>query len=259
MRVSPCGMVGDTLEETLNLAKISAEVTHNHPDGIMGAKCIAAAVYMARNGASKEEIKKYSEENFYDLNFTLDEIRESYTFDVSCKGSVPQAMVAFLDSASFEDAIRNAVSIGGDSDTIASMAGAIAYVYYDVDATEQGKAYRRIVDDHTDRYMKGIIMEFDDTFLKKQRKFTDFYEAFHFLNEHPYFEEEFLSCLDVSVVKVCPETKCVEEDLSLNTMTNVWLEAGKPGYHDLELDCGGETYEEAIVELANRVYYTYGA
>ncbi len=131
MRVSPIGWLYNTLEEVLEEALHSAEVTHNHPEGIRGAQATAAAVYYARQNADKEAIKNYIEENFgYNLSSTLDDIRPAYSYDVSCQGSVPQAMIAFLESTDFEDAIRNAVSLGGDSDTQACIAGSIAEAYY---------------------------------------------------------------------------------------------------------------------------------
>lgn len=132
MRVSPVGWTAKSLAEAEELAKISAEVTHNHPYGIAGAQAVAAAIFLLKNGSSKEELRKYIESKYYDLNFTIDEIRDSYEFDVTCQGSVPQAIVAFLDADSFEDTIRNAISIGGDSDTIGAIAGSIAEAYYGV-------------------------------------------------------------------------------------------------------------------------------
>ena len=132
MRVSPCGWAGVSLENALRLSDKVTAVTHNHPEGMKGARAITAAVYLARNGAKKEEIKKHIEENYYPLNFTIHSIRPKYGFDVSCQGSVPQAIQAFLESDSFEDAIRNAISIGGDSDTIAAMAGSIAEAFYGI-------------------------------------------------------------------------------------------------------------------------------
>lgn len=132
MRVSPVAWVAKNLEEAEKLAKWSAEVTHNHPEGIKGAQAIAAAIFLARNGASKEEIKEYTEKNYYKLDFTLDQIRPSYKFDVTCRGSVPQAIQCFLEATDFEDAIRNAVSLGGDGDTQAAMAGAIAEAFYGI-------------------------------------------------------------------------------------------------------------------------------
>ncbi len=130
MRVSPCGVYAVELSEALMLAKASAEVTHDHPEGIKGAQATAAAIFLAKSTKSKEKIKAYIEDNFYSLNFTLDEIRPAYGFDESCQGTVPQAIVSFLESESFEDAIRNAVSLGGDSDTLAAITGSIAWAYY---------------------------------------------------------------------------------------------------------------------------------
>ena len=131
MRVSPVGFACSTIEDVLLQAQKSAEVTHNHPEGIKGAQAVASAVFLARTGETKNAIKKYIEAQFsYSLDEPLDSIRERYSFDVSCQGSVPQAVTAFLESAGFEDAVRKAVSIGGDSDTIACMAGAIAHAFY---------------------------------------------------------------------------------------------------------------------------------
>ena len=131
MRVSPIGWFYDTLDDVLDEAMRSAEVTHNHPEGIRGAQATAAAVFMARDGADKSRIKNYIEETFgYDLSTPLDEIRTVYQYDVSCQGSVPQAMTAFLEAADYADAVRNAVSLGGDSDTQACIAGSIAEAYY---------------------------------------------------------------------------------------------------------------------------------
>lgn len=131
MRVSPIGFAFKTLEETLSEAKKSAVVTHNHREGVKGAMAVAAAVYMARTGENKQAIKVFIEKRFgYNVSARLDDIRPNYKFDSSCKGSVPQAIIAFLESEDFEDAIRKAISIGGDSDTIACMAGGIAQAYY---------------------------------------------------------------------------------------------------------------------------------
>lgn len=131
MRVSPVGYAFDSEAEVLREAKKSAEITHNHEEGIKGAQAVAMAVFLARQGKSKPEIKGYIESAFgYDLSRRLDDIRPGYSFDVSCQGSVPEAIIAFLESMDFEDAIRNAISIGGDSDTIASIAGAIAEAFY---------------------------------------------------------------------------------------------------------------------------------
>ncbi len=131
MRVSPVAWAYDTLDDVLEAAERSAAVTHDHPQGIRGAQAIAAAVFLARQGEGKEEIRDYIESTFfYDLSETLDSIRSWYRFDVSCQGSVPQAITAFLESDDFEDAVRKGISLGGDSDTIACMAGAIAEAHY---------------------------------------------------------------------------------------------------------------------------------
>jgi ADP-ribosylglycohydrolase len=131
MRVSPVGWAYSTLEETLAEAKRSAEVTHNHPEGIKGAQATAAAVFLARTGKSKAEIKKYIVDTFaYNLDRTIDGIRPMYHFDGSCQGSVPEAIIAFLESTDYENAIRLAISIGGDSDTIGCITGGIAEAFY---------------------------------------------------------------------------------------------------------------------------------
>ena len=131
MRVSPVGFAGATLDDVLSGAQRSAEVTHDHPEGIKGAQAIAAAVFLARTGQSKEQIKNYVEKTFgYDLDKPLDEIRPKYEFQVSCQKSVPQAIRAFLESDDFEDSVRKAISLGGDSDTLACMAGGIAQAHF---------------------------------------------------------------------------------------------------------------------------------
>ena len=132
MRVSPCAWAASSMEEALKMSDTVTEVTHNHPEGVKGARAVTAAIFMARQGASILEIRDHIHETYYPLDFTLDQIRPSYEFDVSCQGSVPQAIEAFLESTSFEDTIRNAISIGGDSDTIAAIAGSIAEAYYGI-------------------------------------------------------------------------------------------------------------------------------
>ena len=131
MRVSPVGFAFNKIEEVLIEAKKSAEATHNHPEGIKGAQAVASCIYLARKGKKKKEIREYIISSFnYDLNDTLDNIRPEYTFDETCQGSVPQAIIAFLESNDYEDAVRKAISIGGDSDTIACITGGIAEAYY---------------------------------------------------------------------------------------------------------------------------------
>lgn len=131
MRVSPVGFAFDTLEETLDHAGRSAEVTHNHQHGVWGAKAVAGCVFLARTGASKDDIREFAGRRFgYDLTRSLDDIRPAYRFDVSCQGSVPEAILAFLESTSWEDAVRKGISLGGDSDTIAAIAGSVAAPFY---------------------------------------------------------------------------------------------------------------------------------
>lgn len=131
MRASGAGWICDNMTDTRKVAKMTAEVTHNHPEGIKGAEATAAAIFLARNGKTKDAIKQYIEEEFgYNLNFTCDEIRPYYQFNETCQDTVPQAIVAFLESTDFEDAIRNAISVGGDSDTLACITGSIAEAFY---------------------------------------------------------------------------------------------------------------------------------
>lgn len=157
MRVSPAGWLYPTMEETLHAAELSAEVTHNHPEGIKGAKAIAAAVYLARCGASKQQIKAYITGHIgYDLSRTLDEIRPDYRFNATCQKSVPEAVTAFLEGENYEDVIRKAITLGGDSDTIACMAGGIAEAYYGMPDHFRKEVMKRL-----DPEMKEIIADFE--------------------------------------------------------------------------------------------------
>ena len=146
MRVCPVGFAFDTVEEVLTEAEKSAAVTHNHPEGIAGAQAVALSVMMARKGAEKKEIKQEVESRFgYNLNRRLDDIRPGYGFDVTCRGSVPEALLAFCESENFEDAIRKTVSLGGDSDTLACITGGIAQAYYKTIPEEiVNKVYARL-------------------------------------------------------------------------------------------------------------------
>ncbi len=142
MRVSPCGWAAKSLDEAETLAAQSAAVTHNHPEGIRGAQATAAAIYLARTNSNKSRIKRYIENKYgYDLGKSLDEIRPTYIFNESCQDTVPQAIIAFLESKSFEDAIRNAISLGGDSDTLAAITGSIAEAAYRVRSDTITKAF----------------------------------------------------------------------------------------------------------------------
>ena len=163
MRVSPCAWCADTLEECLRLAEISAAVTHNHPEGIKGAKATAAAIFLAREGKDKESIRRYVEENFYPDAFkkTLDEIRPTYKFNETCQQTVPQALEAFYESTSFEDAIRCAVSVGGDTDTLACITGGVAEAFYGIPKEIEQSAYTFL----DDRIMKKVAA-FRNKFVK---------------------------------------------------------------------------------------------
>lgn len=132
MRVSPAGFAATSLEEVKELSKLITEVTHNHPEGIKGAEATAVAIYLAKSGSSILEIRDYINDNYYPMNFTLDDIRDTYQFNETCQETVPQALQAFFESTGFEDAIRNAISIGGDSDTVAAICGGVAEAYYGV-------------------------------------------------------------------------------------------------------------------------------
>ncbi len=157
MRVSPVGWFANSLEECEKLAKATAEVTHNHPEGVKGAVAVAGAIYLARTGNSMEQIKEYVKQ-YYTIDFTLDEIRDDYDFYEICQKSVPEALEAFFESASFEDAIRNAISIGGDSDTIAAITGSIAEAFYGADEDMKETALS---------YLDNYLLEIADDFVKK--------------------------------------------------------------------------------------------
>lgn len=132
MRVSGCGYAANSVEEAASLSKAVTEITHNHPEGLKGAEAIAVAVYLARTGSHLTEIRDYITTRYYPIDFTLDAIRDTYQFNETCQDTVPQALEAFFESTGFEDAIRNAISIGGDSDTLAAITGSVAEAYYGV-------------------------------------------------------------------------------------------------------------------------------
>ena len=163
MRVGPVGWAFDTIEEILAKAKESAECTHNHPEGIKGAQATALAIMMARHGCDKNEIRSEIEKRFeYDLQFTCEQIRPTYTWGGTCQDSVPQAIVAFLDGEDYEDSIRNAISIGGDSDTIGCITGSIAEAYFGVPADLRNSAMNYLPEE-----LQSIISEFENKFGNK--------------------------------------------------------------------------------------------
>lgn len=159
MRVNPVGYAFNTLEQVLEEAKRSAEVTHNHPEGIKGAQATGATIFLARTGSTKDEIFKFIEETFsYNMRESIDSIRQHYTFDVSCQGSVPQAIRAFIESDGYEDAIRKAISIGGDSDTIACIAGGISEAFYkEIPVDIKRQALNRL-----DKRLNNIVNQFTE-------------------------------------------------------------------------------------------------
>ena len=159
MRVSACGFAANTLEEAKKLSYSVTNVTHNHPEGIKGAEATAVAIFLARQGYSILEIRDYINEHYYKMNFTLDGIRETYQFNETCQDTVPQAIMAFLESTSFEDAIRNAISIGGDSDTLAAITGGIAEAYYGI-PTEIRKHALTFLDER----LLGVLNAFEKQF-----------------------------------------------------------------------------------------------
>jgi len=157
MRISACGWAAYSLEETKEISRKVTEITHNHPEGIEGAEAVASVIYMVgQHGQTKDDIRKYINDHYYNLEFTLDDVRQTYKFDESCQGTVPQAIECFLEANSFEDAIRNAVSLGGDSDTLAAITGSMAGVYWNIPEWMKEKA-RGYLDDRLtdilDRFM----------------------------------------------------------------------------------------------------------
>ena len=159
MRVSAAGFAASSLEEAKELSKKITGVTHNHPEGIKGAEATAVAIYMARNGSSLLEIRDYIDMNYYPMNFTLDGIRNTYKFNETCQDTVPQALMAFLESIDFEDAIRNAISIGGDSDTLAAICGGVAEAYYGVPAEIRKHALTFL-----DKQLIKLLVDFENRF-----------------------------------------------------------------------------------------------
>ena len=157
MRVSPAGWLYGTLEETREIARRTAEVTHNHPEGVKGAESVAAAIFLARTGSSKEEIRAFVSREFgYDLSRTCDEIRPGYHHVESCQKTVPEAVTAFLEGRDFEDVIRTAVSLGGDCDTLTCIAGSIAEAFYGVPEDLKRECEARLPED-----LREVLARFD--------------------------------------------------------------------------------------------------
>ena len=162
MRVSPVGFYAGSEDEVKRLSHAVTAVSHDHPEGLKGAEATAMAIFMARNGADKAAIRERIERDYYKINFTLDEIRPTYRFNETCQDSVPQALEAFFESTSFEDAIRNAISIGGDSDTLAAIAGGVAEAYYGV-PEEIAHAAEKFLDER----LRGVLNRWRE-FMKQR-------------------------------------------------------------------------------------------
>ena len=162
MRVSGVVYAANNMEQVKQLSLMVTDVTHNHPEGIKGAEATAVAAFMAKQGADMQAIKDYIDANYYPMDFTLDGIRDSYMFNETCQNTVPQALMAFFESTSYEDAIRNAISIGGDSDTLAAITGAIAECYYGIPQKlrEQGMSY-------LDERLLGVLRAFEEKYPPK--------------------------------------------------------------------------------------------
>ena len=180
MRVSAAGFAANSVIEAKTIAKKITEVTHNHPEGIKGAEATAVAIYMAKTGSSILEIRDYIDKNYYPMNFTLDGIRAKYEFNETCQGTVPQALMSFFESTDFEDAIRNAISIGGDSDTLAAICGGVAEAYYGVPAeirkhvlTFLDKQLLKIVVDFENKYPPVMEKKMRDVVVPVTRKSTE--------------------------------------------------------------------------------------
>jgi len=159
MRVSACGFIAQSEEEAKLLSKKVTEVTHNHPEGLKGAEAAVVAIFLARNGKSIEEIKNRIEKDYYSLDFTIDSVREYYQFNETCQETVPQAIRAFIESLSFEDAIRNAISIGGDSDTLAAITGGIAEAHYGIPDEIKQQALKFLKNDLYDIYNEWRLQQ----------------------------------------------------------------------------------------------------
>lgn len=201
MRVSACAYAAKTIDEAIELSRKVTEVTHNHPEGIKGAEAVTVAIFMALEGKSILEIRDYINNNYYPMNFTLDSIRDDYHFDVTSQGTVPQAIMAFLESKDFEDAIRNAISLGGDSDTLAAITGSIAEAYYGIPAE-----IRKLALTFLDKSFLAILNRFEEKFgIRLQKSQDDFVrsEKHDIVSSKPSYEsmsreEQIVHAIDIT-------------------------------------------------------------
>lgn len=157
MRISPVAYIAKSLSEVKKFSKAVTETTHNNCEGLKGAEAVACAIYLAKEGKTQAEIREFIQLNYYDISFTLDELRPTYEFDVTCQGTVPPAIVAFLEANNFEDAIRNAISLGGDADTLAAITGSIAEAYWQIPADMSRKALK-----YLDNFLLDILNRFEE-------------------------------------------------------------------------------------------------
>lgn len=208
MRVSPCGFAATSIDQAKWLSNRVTRVSHDHPEGLKGAEAVAVSVYLARTGSSKDDIRKYVQENYYDIDFTIDEIRPTYRFDVSCQGSVPVALEAFLESENFEDAIRTAVSVGGDSDTIGAITGSIAEAFYGIPESMIEKTT-----EYLDSLEMAILFDFEHVFPSKA------------LDEDGKQTRTVYDVIDDMVDRYIPEgTPFVQEDDLPGGASQVWVD-----------------------------------
>jgi type I restriction enzyme M protein len=163
MRVSPCGIVAKSIDEAKMLSQKVTEVTHNHPEGLKGAEATAVAIFLARNGKSQREIKDYINDNYYPMNFTIDGIRAKYSFNEICQDTVPQAIMSFVEAKDFEDCLRNAVSLGGDADTLAAIAGSIAEYHFGISEDLRNQALK-----YLPKELLQILNAFENRYEKKE-------------------------------------------------------------------------------------------
>lgn len=218
MRVSAAGWYANSIEEAKRLGRLTAEVTHNHPEGIKGAQAIACGIFMARKRSQKDEIKKYIEEQFgYDLSRTCDEIRPDYYHQSSCQATVPEAITAFLEGENFEDVIRTAVSLGGDCDTLTAIAGSLAEEYYGVSASLKLECYKR-----TDKAIGKILRKFEDRLGNLIEELDVRYEPVFWFSKNE--EGKVVLCRPYSKPKTYSDKK-LKECISNREMTKDEIEA----------------------------------
>lgn len=213
MRVSAAGFAATTLDEAKMLAKKITEVTHNHPEGLKGAEATVVAIYMARTGSSILEIRDCIDKNYYPMDFTLDGIRKDYRFDVTCQGSVPQALMAFFESTGFEDAIRNAISIGGDSDTLAAICGGVAEAYYGVPSKIRKHALTFL-----DKHLLQILVAFENKYPPvMEKKIGDISVPVERKAERKVVGDEREGLIEAAVDAADKDTTDVEESVEETT------------------------------------------